>query len=116
MPWDARQRVGSATSGYHKRAARARKGEAVVKGFEDKGSAIGRFIEECGEALAAAGKTIRFGWQSRNPIPDASPIPLDLRETNEDWLRREINDLEVAIARLRKSRGWPAPRSEGPKP
>jgi hypothetical protein len=71
-----------------------------MKGFENKGSALGRFIEECGEALAAAGKTVRFGWHSYNPIAGAST------ERNESWLRREIVDLEVAIARLKKSRHW----------
>ena len=71
-----------------------------MKGFENKGSALGRFIEECGEALADAGKTVRFGWRSYNPIPGAS------KEINEDWLKREIADLEVVIARLKKSRDW----------
>lgn len=68
--------------------------------FADKGSALGRFIEECGEALAAAGKTVRFGWECFNPLPGAS------RESNEEWLRREMADLELAIARLKKERGW----------
>ena len=68
--------------------------------FKNKGDSLGLFIEECGEALAAAGKTIRYGWDSVNPDlgPDA--------ETNEMWLIREIADVEFAIARLRKSRGW----------
>src|ERR1019366_3842695 len=69
--------------------------------FKDKGSALGRFIEECGEVLAAAGKTVRYGWHSYNPL-----LPVEQRETNEDWLRREMEDLESAIARLKKSRGW----------
>jgi hypothetical protein len=68
--------------------------------FKDRGSSIGKFIEECGEALAAAGKTVRFGWGSFNPLPGAST------ETNEEWLRREVADLEEAIARLKKWRGW----------
>ena len=72
-----------------------------MKEFENKGLALGRFIEECGEALAAAGKTVRFGWDSWNPL-----IPASQRETNEEWLRREVADLEVAIARLRRSRRW----------
>lgn len=70
------------------------------KRFRNKGSALGRFIEECGEALAAAGKTVRYGWNSYNPLPEAS------EETNEAWLEREIADLEDAIERLRKSRLW----------
>jgi len=69
--------------------------------FRDKGNALGRFIEECGEALAAAGKTVRYGYNSFNPLLD-----VDHRERNEDWLRREIADLEDSIARLRKVRRW----------
>jgi len=65
----------------------------------NKGSALGKFIEECGEALAAAGKTVRFGWNSYNPEGASS-------EVNEDWLRREVADLEEAIVRLKKSRRW----------
>lgn len=68
--------------------------------FKNKGNALGKFIEECGEALAAAGKTVRFGWESYNPLPGAN------KEINECWLKREIADLEEAIVRLRKSRGW----------
>lgn|SRR5574337_337974 len=68
--------------------------------FVNRGSALGKFIEECGEALAAAGKTVRFGWATFNPLPGAS------KETNEAWLEREVRDLEEAIARLKKSRCW----------
>ncbi len=68
--------------------------------FVNRGNALGKFIEECGEALAAAGKTVRFGWGGYNPLPGAS------RESNENWLRREIADLEEAIVRLKKSRFW----------
>jgi hypothetical protein len=60
-----------------------------------KREALGYFIEEAGEALAAAGKTLRWGWNSFNPEPGAS------RETNVAWLRREVADLEEAIKRLR---------------
>ena len=71
------------------------------KDFKDRGNSLGVFVEECGEALAAAGKTIRYGWGSYNPL-----LPEAERETNEDWLRREIADLEFAIGRLKKSRAW----------
>lgn len=68
--------------------------------YVDLGNPLGRFIEECGEALAAAGKTVRFGWESVNPEPGAS------KESNEDWLAREVEDLQEAIERLKKHRGW----------
>lgn len=68
--------------------------------YVNKGNALGKFIEECGEALAAAGKTVRFGWDSYNHEPGTSS------EDNESWLRREVADLEEAIARLKKSRAW----------
>lgn len=69
--------------------------------YVELGNVLGRFIEECGEALAAAGKTVRFGWESVNP-----DLPQAEQETNEDWLAREVEDLEDAIQRLKKSRGW----------
>lgn len=80
-----------------------RKGRGAVLShpdFKARGNALGKFIEECGEALAAAGKTVRFGWDNYNPLPGAS------KEMNEDWLQREVNDLKEAIARLEKARGW----------
>lgn len=57
---------------------------------------INHLIEECGEAIAAAGKTKRFGLGSYNPF-----VPKDERETNEEWLRRELCDLLKAGNRLR---------------
>ena len=56
---------------------------------------LSHFIEECGEALAAAGKTQRWGRQSVNPL-----LPPENQETNEDWLRRELMDLRGVIERL----------------
>ena len=56
---------------------------------------LAHVIEECGEVLAAAGKTQRWGWQSCDPT-----LPKDERETNETWLRRELKDLQEAIPRL----------------
>jgi NTP pyrophosphatase (non-canonical NTP hydrolase) len=52
-------------------------------------------IEECGEVLAAAGKTARFGRDSYNP-----ELPKAEQESNEEWLLREINDLKYAISIL----------------
>ena len=55
--------------------------------------ALAHVIEECGEFLAAAGKTLRFGAASYNP-----ELPPDQREDNVTWLLRELADLEQAIA------------------
>jgi hypothetical protein len=68
--------------------------------FKNRGQVLGQFIEECGEALAAAGTIVCFGWRSYNPLTDMS------KEINEDWLKREIADLEEAITRLKKARAW----------
>lgn len=52
-------------------------------------------IEECGEFLAAAGKTQRWGLQSVNPL-----LLPHQQETNDAWLRREMVDLYGALERL----------------
>jgi NTP pyrophosphatase (non-canonical NTP hydrolase) len=52
-------------------------------------------VEECGEVLAAAGKTQRWGPLSVNPL-----LPVEQQETNIDWLRRELTDLKGAVGRL----------------
>lgn len=53
---------------------------------------LGRVIEESGEAIAAlikliqaAGKTIRFGPESVNPL-----LPQDQQVKNIDWLKTEM--------------------------
>ena len=59
---------------------------------------LGYLIEECGEVLAAVGKTIRWGPDSVNPeLPDAE------QETNRKWLTRELDDLGRAIELVRDS-------------
>jgi hypothetical protein len=59
--------------------------------------ALGYLVEEAGEVQAAVGKTIRWGLDSTNPeLPEAE------RETNRDWILRELVDLERAIARARQ--------------
>jgi hypothetical protein len=59
---------------------------------------LAHMIEEMGEAMAAAGKTLRWGPQSVNPeLPEAE------RETNIDWLLREMDDVEAAFARFRSA-------------
>ena len=59
--------------------------------------ALACLVEECGEVLAAAGKTQRWGRDSVNP--ELSPQD---QETNRDWLLRELIDLEAAIERVRE--------------
>ena len=58
---------------------------------------IGYLIEECGEVLAAAGKTVRWGIDSFNP-----ESPSCDRETNKKWLLRELKDLKRAIRYIEK--------------
>ena len=66
----------------------------LQKGFDKQ---LAHVVEECGEVLAAAGKTQRWGLDSYNPEPTSD------REQNGDWLSRELKDLEKAIKRLRKT-------------
>lgn len=53
---------------------------------------LGYLVEECGEVLAAVGKTQRWGLESTNP-----ELPPNERETNREWILRELVDLELAI-------------------
>lgn len=55
----------------------------------------GYLIEECGEVLQAAGKTLRWGEHSTNP-----EIPPDVRIPNARWLMAEMQDLRGAISRM----------------
>lgn len=57
--------------------------------------ALSHAIEECGEFLAAAGKAQRWGRDSVNP-----ELPRADRETNIDWLKREMGDLRGALDRI----------------
>lgn len=66
--------------------------------------ALACLVEECGETLAAAGKTQRWGLNSVNP-----ELPPERQETNRDWLLRELLDLDAAIQRVQatiKEEGW----------
>lgn len=56
------------------------------------GAKLGYLVEECGEVLAAVGKTQRWGLDSFNP-----ELPEGERETNRAWLLRELHDLKRAI-------------------
>ena len=53
---------------------------------------LGYLAEECGEVVAAVGKTIRWGMESVNP-----ELPENQQEMNWQWIRREIKDLKRAI-------------------
>lgn len=70
--------------------------------------ALAHLVEECGEVLAAAGKTQRWGSLSTNP-----ELPPEQQETNQDWLMRELDDLEGAIKRLRAATTLPVPEDAG---
>jgi NTP pyrophosphatase (non-canonical NTP hydrolase) len=59
---------------------------------------LAHLVEECGELLAAAGKTQRWGPLSANPL-----IPESERETNLVWLIREMADVRQALDRLQQA-------------
>jgi hypothetical protein len=56
---------------------------------------LAQLAEEAGEVVAAVGKTLRFGLDSEN-----SELPYGIREKNRVWLKREIEDLKKAIAKV----------------
>jgi hypothetical protein len=56
----------------------------------------GECIEAMGRLIAAAGKAQRFGWDSSNP-----ELPEEQRETNYEWVLREMADVEKAITRFK---------------
>ncbi|PHR94021.1 MAG: hypothetical protein COA69_00030 [Robiginitomaculum sp.] len=56
---------------------------------------LAHVVEECGEALAAAGKCQRWGFNSVNPL-----LPPKEQETNIEWLFREMDDVRGAINRF----------------
>ena len=68
-------------------------------GYEPKtlATAMAHTVEECGEVVAAIGKTLRFGLYSSNP-----ELPESEREKNIEWVDRELIDLEESVVRLRK--------------
>lgn len=84
-------------------------------GYEPKtvGQAIGYLVEEAGEVLAAAGKSLRGGLDSVNPecatcgeVAHGCNAGHDFQsqpETNQEWLLREVDDLEGAISRFREA-------------
>jgi NTP pyrophosphatase (non-canonical NTP hydrolase) len=64
----------------------------LQEGFDKK---LAHLVEECGEVLAAAGKTQRWGLECVNPL-----LPVEEQETNRNWLLREIKDLQATASRL----------------
>lgn len=66
-------------------------------GFDKR---LSHAIEECGEFLAAAGKTQRWGVWSTNPL-----LPPAERESNLTWLIREMTDVRQALNRLSEAIG-----------
>lgn len=64
----------------------------IQHGFD---KCLAHAIEEVGEFAAAAGKTLRFGPNSVNPL-----LPIEQQERNVHWLRREMADLRGALDRL----------------
>lgn len=58
--------------------------------LEAKNEALALLVEECGEAMQAAGKCLRHGIDHRNPTEKAAP-------TNREAVAREIGDLLVVI-------------------
>lgn len=61
-------------------------------GFEEQ---TAHLIEEMGEAIQAAGKTLRWGAKSVNPL-----LPEHEQETNWNWIKREMADVLEAWDRL----------------
>jgi len=67
---------------------------------------LGYLVEECGEVLAAVGKTQRWGLDSSNPELRARPGDFDVKpEKNREWILRELLDLENAIKLTRLAIG-----------
>lgn len=58
---------------------------------------LGYLVEECGEVMAAVGKSLRFGLEAYNP-----ELPDEEIELNKDWVLRELKDLTRAIKLARE--------------
>lgn len=53
--------------------------------------AVGSAVEDAGRLLVALGRTQRWGWCESDTITE---------ETNEDWVRRSIKHLRLALTNL----------------
>lgn len=58
----------------------------------DHNSRLFYLIEELGELQSALGKAGRWGMESSNP-----ELPPEERETNAEWIKREIADVRAAL-------------------
>lgn len=72
------------------------------------GGKIARLGEEAAEVATACNKTLRICLEERSGIEDAlegfnPELPKNDRETNRDWILREIKDLEHAIQAVKKA-------------
>lgn len=65
----------------------------LQEGFE---LTLAHALEECGEFIAAAGKTQRWGPWSSNP-----ELPAEAQEMNILWLEREMNDVLETMTRFK---------------
>lgn len=54
-------------------------------------------VEECGEVMAAVGKTLRWGLDSVDPTENAKLDVFGAKERNRTWILREMQDLKQAI-------------------
>jgi len=85
--------------------------------YEPKTTAekLGWVIEECGELLAAVGKTQRHGLDSWDPTDGAKRTATGDRELNVDWVLREMLDVEKAIRLARTAIIRDAEESDPPR-
>ena len=68
--------------------------EKYIKGLNID-QRLAHCVEECGEILAAMGKTQRWGMLSVNP-----ELPPKDQERNIEWMLREWKDLKEAMGRF----------------
>ena len=61
---------------------------------------LGYVTEECGEVLSAIGKSRRWGLFSVDHTDKAIIKSNGEKETNREWILRELQDLKVAISIL----------------
>ncbi len=71
---------------------------------------LGKLVEECGEVLAAIGKTQRWGLESVNP-----DLPPEKQETNREWILRELEDLKLSISIVQEDLKAPAKKKAAKK-